>query len=151
MAAGSLLSFAFPLSILISILRYRLWDIDNLINRTLVYGVVTAISAFIYFGSVLLLQRVFRTLSGQDSQLAIVISTLGIAALFNPLRNRVQDFIDRRFYRQKYDAAQALSQFAATAREEVDIEQLSNALVSVVRKTMQPDSVSLMIITKESN
>ncbi|GAH34212.1 unnamed protein product, partial [marine sediment metagenome] len=128
-----------------SILRYRLWDIDILIRRTLVYAVLTALLLILYFGSVVLLQQFFRALTGQDSPIVIVISTLVIAALFSPLRNRVQNIIDRRFYRRKFDAQQALAAFAATARDEVDLDHLQVELVSIVQETMQPEQVSLWL------
>ena len=131
-----------PIAVGIAILRYRLYDIDLLINRTLVYGTLTAMLALVYFGGVATTQAVLRTLTGQDSQLAIVVSTLVIAALFNPLRRRIQGFIDRRFYRRKYDAAKTLEAFSSRLREKTDLDALSDDLVAVVRETMQPAHVS---------
>jgi hypothetical protein len=134
-----------PLSLSIAMLRYRLFDVDVIIRRTLQYALLTGLLALVYFGVVVVLQTVFRGVTGQQSQVVIVISTLAIAALFNPLRVRVQDFIDRRFYRAKYDAEQTLTQFAATARDEVDMDKLTDALLGAVEETMQPDNVSLWL------
>jgi len=134
-----------PISLVIAILRYRLWDIDLFVNRTLVYGMLTAMLAATYFGSVILLQFAFRTVTDQGGAVAIVISTLMIAALFQPMRRRIQDLIDRRFYRRRYDAAQALVAFSANIRDEVNLERLSEALMSVVEETMQPVHVSLWL------
>jgi hypothetical protein len=134
-----------PVAVGVAILRYRLYDIDLLINRTLVYGLLTATLALVYYGVVTATQALFRTLTSQQElpQLVIVASTLVIAALFNPLRRRIQAFIDRSFYRRKYDAAKTLEEFSTKLREETDLEALSEDLVGVVRETMQPAHVSL--------
>jgi hypothetical protein len=136
-----------PISMGIAILRYRLYEIDLLINRTLVYASLTAILAGVYFGGVTATQTLFRTISGQEQlpQLVVVASTLVIAALFNPLRRRIQRFIDRSFYRSKYDAAKTLEGFSMKLRDETDLEALSEDLVGVVRETMQPAHVSLWL------
>jgi hypothetical protein len=134
-----------PVATGIAIFRYRLYDIDRIINRTLVYGVLTTMLVLLYFGSVVALQYALRTLTGGESQLAVVASTLVIAALFNPLRRRIQVFIDRRFYRRKYDAAKTLEAFGATLRDETDLHRLSDALLAVVRETVQPAHASLWL------
>jgi hypothetical protein len=134
-----------PIATGIAILRYRLYDIDLIINRTLVYGSLTATLVALYFGGIVVLQRVFVTLTGQQSTLAVVASTLLIAALFNPLRRRIQSFIDRRFYRRKYDARKTLEAFSSKLRDETDLNALSEDLTSVVRETMQPAHVSLWL------
>jgi len=136
-----------PIAVGVAILRYRLYEIDIIINRTLVYGPLTATLALVYFGGVATTQLVFRALTGQQQQpqLAIVISTLVIAALFNPLRRRMQGFIDRRFYRRKYDARKTLEAFSVKLRDETDLEALNNELVGVVRETIQPAHVSLWL------
>jgi hypothetical protein len=138
---------AIPIAIGIAILRYRLYDIDIIINRTLVYGSLTLMLALVYFGGVTSTQVVFTALTGQEEQpqLTIVVSTLLIAALFTPFRHRIQSFIDRRFYRRKYDAAKTLEAFSAKLRTETDLDALSDDLVGVVRETMQPEHVSLWL------
>ncbi len=140
-----------PLSIGISILRNQLYDIDRLINRTLVYGSLTVLLALVYFGLVIGLEPVVRLVSGQGKQSPVIIvaSTLAIAALFQPLRGRIQRIIDRRFYRSKYDAAHTLAAFSATLRNEVDLQQLRERLVTVVEETMQPSHVSLWLRSSE--
>jgi hypothetical protein len=134
-----------PLSIGIAILRYRLYDIDLIINRTLVYGSLTVTLVALYFGVIVVLQRVLVVISGQESTLAVVASTLLIAALFNPLRHRIQNFIDRQFYRRKYDAAKTLEEFGATLRAATDLDGLKEELTGVVRETVQPAHVSLWL------
>jgi hypothetical protein len=136
-----------PIATGIAILRYRLYDIDRIINRTLVYGSLTAALALVYLGGVATTQAIFRALTGQEEQpqLAVVVSTLVIAALFMPLRRRIQSFIDRRFYRSKYDARKTLEAYSARLRDETDLDALSDDLVGVVRETMQPAHVSLWL------
>jgi hypothetical protein len=139
-------NWVLPLSFAIAILHSRLWDIDVVIRRTLQYSVLTGALALTYFASVVLLQAAFRVLTGQgQNQLVTVASTLAIAALFNPVRRRVQDVIDRRFYRKKYDAAKTLAEFAATCRDETDLDKLAASLIAVVQETMQPESISLWL------
>jgi hypothetical protein len=128
-----------------AVLRYRLYDIDLIINRTLVYGALTVMLGATYFGSVVVLQQVFRTVSGQQSTVAVVASTLAIAALFNPFLRRVQSFVDRRFYRRKYDAAKILQAFSAKMRDDTDLNALSDDILAVVRETIQPEHVSLWL------
>ncbi|MCB0239384.1 MAG: hypothetical protein KDH08_12225, partial [Anaerolineae bacterium] len=125
--------------------RYRLWDIDVLVRKTLVYASLTVLLALVFFGVVTLMSSLFSAVSGQQSALAIVVSTLVIAALFNPLRRRLQEGIDRRFFRRKYDAQQVLARFALTARDETDLDALTAELVGVVQETMQPSHVSIWL------
>jgi hypothetical protein len=134
-----------PVAIGFAVLRYRLYEIDILINRALVYVSLTVTLALVYVASVVSLQATLRVLTGQESTLAVVASTLVIAALFNPLRRRTQSFVDRRFYRRKYDAAKTLAAFNARLRDETELETLSHDVVGVVRETMQPAHVSLWL------
>ncbi len=141
-----LLSFAgVPVAIGFAVLKYRLYDIDLFINRALVYGPLTAMLVVVYVGSVVGLQATLRALTGQESTLAVVASTLVIAALFNPLRHQVQALVDRRFYRRKYDAAKTLAAFNARLRDETDLDTLGRDLMGVVRDTIQPEHVSLWL------
>jgi hypothetical protein len=143
---AALLSFlTIPIAVGFAVLKYRLYDVDLLINRALVYGTLTAMLALVYVGGVVGLQSAFRALTGQESTLAVVASTLAIAALFNPLRRRVQAFVDRRFYRRKYDAANTLEAFNSRLRDETDLDALSSDVVEVARGTMQPAHVSLWL------
>ena len=134
-----------PVAIGIAVLRYRLYDIDLVINRTLVYGSLTVALALVYFGSVVGLQRLLSPVVGDSNQFAVVASTLLIAALFGPLRRKVQSFIDRRFYRRKYDARRTLEDFSAKLRDETDLEKLGDDLVRIVRETVQPAHASLWL------
>jgi hypothetical protein len=143
---AALVSFtAVPIAVGFAVLKYRLYDIDVVINRTLVYGSLTATLALVYFGVVVGLQYVFRAVTGEESTLAIVASTLAIAAMFDPLRRRIRSFVDKRFYRSKYDARKTLEAFSAKLRDETDLEVLNSDLVGVVSETMQPAHVSLWL------
>lgn len=134
-----------PVAMGIAILKYRLYEIDLIINRTLVYASLTATLLALYFGGIVLLQRVFVTLTGQGSTLSVVASTLLIAALFNPLRRRIQSLVDRRFYRRKYDAAKTLATFSEKLRDETDLDRLGEHLVRAVTEAMQPRHASLWL------
>ena len=140
-----LISPLIPISIAVAILRYRLYDIDIIINRALVYSLLTGALALVYFSSVVFMQLILQPLTGQQSSFAVVASTLLMAALFAPLRRRIQRFIDRRFYRRRYDARKTLSQFASVARDEIDLQELAAALFARVEETMQPEYVSLWL------
>ena len=147
--AGILLNISaiLPLTAIgLSVLRYRLYDIDLIINRALVYGAVTITLALLYFAGVVLLQQIFRVITGQSSQLVIVISTLMIAALFNPLRRRFQNYIDRRFYRSKYDAEKALSAFSIGLRDAVDVDVIKQRMLALVEENIQPSSISIWMM-----
>jgi hypothetical protein len=146
---GSLLLI--PLSIGVALVHDRLWDVDIIINRTLIYGALTVSLTLLYFGGIAVLQRVFVVLTDQKSTLAVVASTLLIAALFNPLRRRIRAFIDRRFYRSKYNARKTLEALSTKLRDETDLDALSDDLVGVVRETMQPAHVSLWLRSKTSS
>jgi hypothetical protein len=135
----------FPLSIANAILRHNLWDINVIIRKTLIYTVMTILLAMVYFGVVILLQSIFVAVSGQQSAISIVVSTLVIATLFAPLRRRVQDFIDRRFYRRRYDAEKTLIDFSQFVRDETDMEALTAELLRVTEETMQPEQVSIWL------
>jgi len=143
------LTLLFPLSIGMAMLRSRLWDIDSLINRTLVYGTLTASLALVYLGLIFALQYLLQGIINRNNDVVIVVSTLAIAALFQPLRRRIQSIIDRRFYRRKYDAARILAAFSDTMRDEVDLSKLSEHLLNVVQETMQPAHISLWL--RETN
>jgi hypothetical protein len=143
---SDLLLATLPVAVAVAMLRYRLYDIDILIRRTLVYSAMMILLALVYFGGVTLLEGLFTSLTGEQSTAAVVISTLAIAALFSPLRKRVQDFIDRRFYRQKYNAEHALAQFAQTASKGTDLEIITKELLQTIQKTLQPESASSWVI-----
>lgn len=134
-----------PISIAVAIFRYRLWDIDVIIRKTLAYSFLTAVLALVFFGSITLLQSAVSAVSGQQSAVVTVLSTLLIAALFTPLRLRVQSLIDRRFYRQKYDAQQVLARFAITARDETDLDRLTGELAAIVTQSMQPEGLHVWL------
>jgi hypothetical protein len=136
---------ALPVGIGVSILRYRLWDVDVIIRKTLLYGLLTAVIVAVYFTLVLIGQSAFVTLTGQESPLAIVISTLAIATLFNPLRRRIQAFIDRRFFRSRYDAQLVLAEFVRLAGSEVEIDALTIELQSAIQQTLQPSAITIWL------
>lgn len=145
LAIATLVYVSLPVSITLAMFRYRLWDVDVIVRRTLQYSVLTGVLALVYFGSVILLQTIVGQVTDEKSPVVIVLSTLLIAALFAPLRRRVQRFIDRRFYRAGYDAAQMLARFGQRARDEVELEALTAELVQVVQETMQPKRLSLWL------
>jgi hypothetical protein len=134
-----------PITIAIGVLRYRLWDIDVIVRKTLVYTILTVLLAAVYFGTIIVLQTVFASVTGEQSPVVIVISTLVIAALFSPLRGRVQSVIDRRFFRQKYDADQVLAHFAEHARDEVEVEALERELLAAIQETVRPEQISIWL------
>jgi hypothetical protein len=142
---GLVVAPSIPIATGLAIFRYRLYEIDRLVNRTLVYAALTGVLVAVYVGGVVLLQTLFRSRTGGEPTLAVVASTLAIAALFNPLRRGIQTFIDRRFYRNRYDAAKTLEAFSATLRDETDLDRLGDATVAVVRETMQPAHASLWL------
>jgi hypothetical protein len=144
-AIGTFLFMLIPLSVGAAILRYRLYDIDVIIRRTLIYAMLTTLLAGVYFSGVVLLQGLMRPLTGEGNDLAIVATTLLIAALFLPLRRRIQAIVDRRFYRSKYNAAKTLAAFSRTARDEVELDRLTGRLAEVVEETMQPAHISIWL------
>ena len=146
----NLILLVLPVTLAFAIFRHRLWDIDLIIRRTLIYGLLTGLLALVYFGSITTLQALFASFNENQSQVAIVISTLVIAALFNPLRLRLQAVIDRRFYRSRYNAELSLARFAAAARDEVDMNRLANALQGVIDETMRPNQTSLWLRKPDS-
>ena len=149
---AALLSFVtIPIAVGFAVLKYRLYEIDLIINRALVYGPLTVLLAATYFGGVVGLQYVFRALTGQESTLAVVASTLAIAALFNPLRSRIQDLVDRRFYRRKYDARKTLEAFSAKLRDETDLESIGEHLAGAVSEAMQPSHVSVWLRSESAS
>ena len=141
---GAFSTTVIGVTIAVAISRYRLFDIDVIIRKTLQYGVLTVLLALVYFGSVVLLQSLVENITGRQLPIVIVISTLAIVALFNPLRLRIQNFLDRRFFRKKYDAEQTLAHFAIIARDEVDMDKLTTAMLGVLEETMQPEQASLV-------
>lgn len=138
-----------PPAIAIALLRYRLWDVDVLINRSLVYGALTVLLALVYGGLVFLLEKLLGGLISPDNDVALVISTLAIAALFQPLRRASQNLIDRRFYRRRYDASKTVAEFTAALHHDLDLAQLSEHLLDTVQETMQPAHVSLWLCKRE--